>query len=36
VSWCFTTPATAGRNLFLKVMGKPRINNLDIPGNDRF
>ncbi len=43
--WVFRSPRMSGilypvfrffRNLFLKVMGTTKINNLDLPANDRF
>ena len=43
--WCFKSARTARllypllrlcRNLLLKILGRTRINNLDIAGNDRF
>jgi predicted DCC family thiol-disulfide oxidoreductase YuxK len=43
--WSFRSPAVAKvlypllkacRNLLLKILGKTKINNLNVPGNDRF
>jgi len=43
--WCFRSraasqvlypPLKAMRNLLLKVLGRTKVNNLNVPGNDRF
>ena len=43
--WLFKSPTAAklfypilrsGRNLLLKILGRTKINNLNVPGNDRF